>query len=79
MRNAREHDRVKELSVRDSLTGLYNRRVLEEILWMEESKRTPAPLAILIMDVDDFKANQRYFRASGRRPCPFSFREIIAG
>jgi diguanylate cyclase (GGDEF)-like protein len=56
MRNSRELDRLKELSVRDGLTGLYNRRVLEEILWVEKSKRTPAPLAILIIDVDDFKA-----------------------
>ena len=56
LRNAREHDRVKELSVRDSLTGLYNRRVLEEILNVEESKRSPAPSAILIIDIDDFKA-----------------------
>ena len=55
MRNTLEHDRVKELAVRDSLTGLYNRRVLEEILWVEKSKRTPAPLAILIIGVDDFK------------------------
>ena len=56
MRNSRELDRVKELSVRDGLTGLYNRRVLEEILWVEKSKRTPTALAILILDVDDFKA-----------------------
>lgn len=55
LRNAREHDRVKELSLRDSLTGLYNRRVLEEILHLEESKRTPTPLSVLILDVDDFK------------------------
>jgi len=56
MRNSRELDRVKELSVRDGLTGLYNLSVLEEILWVEKSKRIPAPLAILIIDVDDFKA-----------------------
>jgi two-component system, cell cycle response regulator len=55
LRNAREHDRVKELSLRDSLTGLYNRRVLEEILHLEENKRKPSPLSILIFDVDDFK------------------------
>lgn len=30
LRNAHEHDRVKELSVRDSHTGLYNRSVHEE-------------------------------------------------
>jgi diguanylate cyclase (GGDEF)-like protein len=68
MRNAREHDRVKELSVRDGLTGLYNRRVLEEILNMEESKRTPAPLAILIIDIDDFKAiNDTFGHPAGDR------------
>jgi two-component system, cell cycle response regulator len=55
LRNAREHDRVKELSLRDSLTGLFNRRVLEEILNLEENKRKPAPLSALILDVDDFK------------------------
>jgi diguanylate cyclase (GGDEF)-like protein len=68
LRNAREHDRVKELSVRDGLTGLYNRRVLEEILGVEESKRTPAPLAILILDVDDFKAiNDTFGHPAGDR------------
>ncbi len=68
LRNAREHDRVKELSVRDGLTGLYNRRVLEEILDVEESKRTPAPLAILIIDVDDFKAiNDTFGHPAGDR------------
>jgi two-component system, cell cycle response regulator len=55
IRNAREHERVKELSLRDSLTGLYNRRVLEEILHLEENRRKPSHLSILILDVDDFK------------------------
>ncbi len=66
--NAREHDRVKELSVRDGLTGLYNRRVLEEILNVEESKRSPAPLAILLIDIDDFKAvNDTFGHPAGDR------------
>jgi diguanylate cyclase (GGDEF)-like protein len=59
---------VKELSVRDSLTGLYNRRVLEEFLGVEESKRTPAPLAILLIDIDDFKAiNDTFGHPAGDR------------
>lgn len=68
MRNAREHDRVKELSVRDTLTGLYNRRVLEEILFIEENKRIPATFAILLIDLDDFKAiNDTFGHPAGDR------------
>ena len=68
LKNAREHDRVKELSVRDSLTGLYNRRVLEEVLAVEESKRNPSPSAILILDVDDFKRiNDTFGHPAGDR------------
>lgn len=66
--NAREHDRVKELSLRDGLTGLYNRRMLEEILGVEESKRNRAPLAILMIDVDDFKIiNDTFGHPAGDR------------
>ncbi|HTP64922.1 MAG TPA: GGDEF domain-containing protein [Geobacteraceae bacterium] len=66
--NAREHEKVKELSLRDALTGLYNRRVLEEILSVEESRRNPAPLAVLLIDVDDFKAiNDNFGHPAGDR------------
>ncbi len=68
LRNAREHERVKELSLRDGLTGLYNRRVLEELLTLEESRRTPAPVAVLLIDVDDFKAiNDTFGHPAGDR------------
>ncbi len=68
LRNAREHERVKELSLRDGLTGLYNRRVLEELLTVEESRRTPAPVAVLILDIDDFKSiNDTFGHPAGDR------------
>jgi diguanylate cyclase (GGDEF)-like protein len=68
MRNTLEHDRVRELAVRDGLTGLYNRCVLEEILGVEESKRAPVPLAILIIGVDDFKLiNESFGHPAGDR------------
>jgi len=66
IKNAREHNRVKELSLRDGLTGLYNRRVLEEILHLEESKRVQSPTSILLIDVDDFKMiNDTYGHPAG--------------
>ena len=53
--NAIEHGVVKERSLRDSLTGLFNRRVLEEMLAMEVGRREPVPLALLVLDLDNFK------------------------
>jgi diguanylate cyclase (GGDEF)-like protein len=42
--------------------------VLEEILGVEKSKRAPAPLAILIIDVDDFKViNDTFGHPAGDR------------
>lgn len=68
LRNAQAHEKLKELSIRDSLTGLYNRRALEEIMDLERSKRVPSPLAILILDVDDFKAiNDTFGHPAGDR------------
>lgn len=50
------HD-LKFLAMRDSLTGLYNRRAFEEIAAAELSGtvRTGLPLAVLMIDIDHFK------------------------
>lgn len=47
----------KELSIRDPLTNLYNRRFLNEYLGkeVEKSKRAGLPLSIAMIDLDDFK------------------------
>jgi diguanylate cyclase (GGDEF)-like protein len=48
---------IKKLSVTDQLTGLSNRRDLDnrmQVLW-EHAKRNAAPIGILLMDIDDFK------------------------
>lgn len=49
---------LSELSIRDSLTGLYNRRRFDETFETEwrRSMRTQRPLALLMIDVDCFKA-----------------------
>jgi diguanylate cyclase len=49
---------LTELSVRDSLTGLYNRRHFDDVLEREwrRSARTRKPISLLMIDVDCFKA-----------------------
>lgn len=51
-------ERYKELSHKDSLTGLYNRRYFSEILDIElkRAKRENSNLSLLFIDIDDFKS-----------------------
>jgi diguanylate cyclase (GGDEF)-like protein len=45
-------------ALHDSLTGLYNRRYLEEVLIQSHARavRESSPLSVVVFDVDDFKA-----------------------
>jgi diguanylate cyclase (GGDEF)-like protein/PAS domain S-box-containing protein len=59
---------LKELAVRDSLTNLFNRRYLHEMLEVEfaRSKRSQTSLAILMMDSDHLKViNDKYGHKAG--------------
>jgi len=49
--------RLKDQAMHDGLTGLYNRRYLEESLGREESRarRSGRALGIMMIDIDDFK------------------------
>lgn len=51
------YSKVKELSIKDSLTGCFNRRKLEEDLSIEfsKAKRYGSIFSILIIDIDHFK------------------------
>lgn len=58
----------EQLSITDTLTGLVNRRYLEERLIQEisRSKRYVYPLSFLMIDVDDFKAyNDAFLHTEG--------------
>jgi diguanylate cyclase (GGDEF)-like protein len=58
----------REQSVRDHLTGLFNRRYMEETLKREvlRATRKHSPLGILMLDVDHFKRfNDNYGHAAG--------------
>jgi two-component system, cell cycle response regulator len=54
--NARECARLKTLSMRDHLTGLYNRRVFEAMLEVEARKRTRNPFSLLLIDLDNLQS-----------------------
>lgn len=50
-------EKLRQEAIHDSLTGLFNRRHLDEILPIEfaRSKRANSPLTILMLDIDYFK------------------------
>jgi len=61
-------EKIKSLSIRDPLTGIYNRRYLNETLVTElgKAKRLNTPLAVLMIDIDHFKAvNDRLGHLTG--------------
>lgn len=66
--NIKLRETLRNQSLRDSLTGLYNRRYLEETLEREISRceRQDIPLAVLMLDIDHFKEfNDTYGHEAG--------------
>jgi two-component system cell cycle response regulator len=60
--------RLEELSSRDGLTGLYNRREFEARLREEtqRARRYNKPLSVMLLDIDHFKnVNDRYGHQAG--------------
>lgn len=58
LQNLDSQRKLRELAIRDPLTGLYNRRFLEEVIGQEvaSARRYKRPLAFLYVDVDGFRA-----------------------
>ena len=66
--NLKLRQNLRDLSVRDPLTSLFNRRYLSESLGreMSRSKRRNLPLAVMAFDLDHFKDfNDRFGHAAG--------------
>ncbi len=55
--NLRLREALQRQSIRDTLTGLYNRRFMEESLARElgRTTRTNQPVSMIMMDIDHFK------------------------
>ena len=66
--NIRLRDSLRDQAIRDPLTGLFNRRYMEESLERElrRSIRHDRPVAVIMIDVDRFKQfNDRYGHPNG--------------
>ena len=75
------NDVLRTLGSRDSLTGLWNRRALDERLALEwrRAQRHHQPLALLMIDIDHFKAyNDHYGHIQGD-DCLRQVAKAIAG
>jgi diguanylate cyclase (GGDEF)-like protein len=59
---------LRQLSIRDPLTGLYNRRYMEETLEIEthRAERKETTIGVIMLDIDHFKAfNDGFGHAAG--------------
>jgi diguanylate cyclase (GGDEF)-like protein len=68
--NARMFAKVEEMALRDTLTGLYNRRYIHQLLEYEinRARRYRQPLSLMFIDLDHFKqVNDTYGHAMGDR------------
>jgi predicted signal transduction protein with EAL and GGDEF domain len=75
-----QRDLYEQQSRRDGLTGLANRRRFSAVLeaWTHASQANGEPLALLVLDLDHFKAvNDRYGHAAGDA-CLRAFAEDLA-
>lgn len=61
--NVRLRENLQHQSIRDPLTGLYNRRYLDDYLFKHthQAERNKTPFSILLMDLDHFKRINDHF------------------
>ena len=65
--NLKLRESMRNLSIRDPLTGLFNRRYMEEALAQEQhrAKRNETQMAVIMVDIDHFKAFNDNFGHDG--------------
>ncbi|GFE60295.1 GGDEF domain-containing protein [Geobacter sp. AOG2] len=66
IRNALQHGRMKDLAMRDGLTGLFNRWIFDETLAQQVASPDKHPVSLLLLDLDNFKqVNDTYGHQAG--------------
>ncbi len=78
--NVMAHEKLNILASRDPLTKLINRRIMEQILRreFERAVRYKIPLAVVFLDVDDFKIiNDRYGHKAGDEVLKYIARNLL--
>jgi diguanylate cyclase (GGDEF)-like protein len=57
LKNAQEYQKLKEMTVKDGLTGILNRKGFQNFIQKEfhKAKRYHRPLSLIMIDVDNFK------------------------
>jgi diguanylate cyclase (GGDEF)-like protein len=66
--NLKLRDALREMALRDGMTGLYNRRYLEDALNRElhRAERSGKPVSVVMIDIDHFKRfNDKYGHDAG--------------
>jgi diguanylate cyclase (GGDEF)-like protein len=66
--NLKLRDALREMALRDGLTGMYNRRYLEDALNRElhRAERSGKPVSVVMIDIDHFKHfNDKYGHDAG--------------
>ncbi len=81
LHNLHLRQRLRTQSIRDPLTGLYNRRYLEESLLRELSRcaRRDLPLALMMLDLDHFKALNDCLGHAGGDALLAAFGQLLGG
>ena len=81
LENARHYQDARDLADRDQLSGFFNHRYLHERLGEEivRAQRSKAPLALLMIDLDDFKlVNDTFGHLFGDRVLAWTAEQIRA-
>ena len=73
--NLKLRDQLRQQAIHDQLTGLFNRRYLDETLPrdLHQAQRRNAPLCVVMLDIDDFK---HFNDAFGHGPGDAILREL---